>query len=851
MSKRNDTNKEGESQQNDGKKNNVVTIDEAPSSGLKTVVPPNHDFDIDQMHGFLEMVFNNLVPEGAHRLVYATTSAKFGPGFPISAGVGHLDKIMRGGKGRAMYFNIASTYPDENGVLRHKRDLFAALHVLVLDDIGTKIPMDVVPKELEPTYIIESSEGNFQYGYVLDTPITDIDHASSLVQVLALADLTDKGGVMATKIVRLPDGINGKDDETKRNFKVKLTKEDGPVWTPEAFLDCLNFEVDGNKITWASILTDEFSPVAKKHGTEFMPLQPIAQTADGIVDPVLEWMYKNNIVLSDSGGDWVELECPWAHEHSKGGQQTAGYSPVGRGDAKYRNRRTFHCFHESCKTHKTPDFLSYVLVGSDLTAIPIHDPTGPLFSNYVFDSANNRVWCGGQAMNIDGFKTEFNQFTNAYVIGKEGKIQQVKMSAAQLWLTSPYRTVVRGAVHDPLGGRLVKDESIGHLMINTYKGVNWGTGDYDQTDVVAFTDYLEYLLPSKAERNYFTDWLAAQVQDPYFRGTGIIMVAENFGIGRSTLGNMLTTLLGGQNTANVDFNELLSPQAYNHWEDKQLIVISESKETTPYAQSKGGYRSYEALKQRIDTTVGEATLNAKYQPHKRVVVCSSYLILTNHTNAVSVPDNDRRLTVLSNPLIPKPTEYFMSLNAWLQIKDKFKQPAWAKSVYRWLKQYDIKDANALMLPLGTEAKTSMSEGGLHGPARAVRALMNKCYNVSAPYIGSVQLKGLTRDILYAINDPKAQEYTDDYITNCMRDETICFANWKSRPSDRDSQIQRVRVFKKSLLAGEVIAYNHSVDIKATAAKIPTGMKDAAKVSMQYIEDNKADMVKSISEELQD
>jgi hypothetical protein len=71
--------------------------------------------------------------------------------------------LERTNKPKACYVNISSCYPEQTGTLRHKRDLFAACHAVILDDIGTKILVDKIPTELKPTFIIESSPSNYQY----------------------------------------------------------------------------------------------------------------------------------------------------------------------------------------------------------------------------------------------------------------------------------------------------------------------------------------------------------------------------------------------------------------------------------------------------------------------------------------------------------------------------------------------------------------------------------------------------------------------------------------------------------------------------------------------------------------
>ena len=63
------------------------------------------------------------------------------------------------------------------GRLRNSMACFDALYCVVLDDIGTKCPIESLPEGLrEPTAIVESSPGNYQYVYRLSEPLTDLEY---------------------------------------------------------------------------------------------------------------------------------------------------------------------------------------------------------------------------------------------------------------------------------------------------------------------------------------------------------------------------------------------------------------------------------------------------------------------------------------------------------------------------------------------------------------------------------------------------------------------------------------------------------------------------------------------------
>jgi hypothetical protein len=90
---------------------------------------------------------------------------------------------------------------------------FKALHVLVVDDVGPKVAMALALDTLgEPTYQLETSLGNEQWGYVLEPPITDLARAESLIlrTIQALAGGRDPGMAGVTRLMRLPVGTNTK-----------------------------------------------------------------------------------------------------------------------------------------------------------------------------------------------------------------------------------------------------------------------------------------------------------------------------------------------------------------------------------------------------------------------------------------------------------------------------------------------------------------------------------------------------------------------------------------------------------------------------------------------------------------
>ena len=95
---------------------------------------------------------------------------------------------------------------------RSKRN-FRGQFCVVLDDLGQKIPWSVLEGKPVPTWVLRTSPGSYQVGYVLDAMVEDRLMAEALVDALIYQGLgaeRDPGSLGVTRNVRLPQGVNGK-----------------------------------------------------------------------------------------------------------------------------------------------------------------------------------------------------------------------------------------------------------------------------------------------------------------------------------------------------------------------------------------------------------------------------------------------------------------------------------------------------------------------------------------------------------------------------------------------------------------------------------------------------------------
>ena len=80
----------------------------------------------------------------------------------------------------------------------------------MLDDICTKVDPALI--KLRPTYKLETSPGNQQWGFLLTYP-SDPVKAAALIEGIAAAGLTDPGAKRADRIMRVPGSVNIKHGE--------------------------------------------------------------------------------------------------------------------------------------------------------------------------------------------------------------------------------------------------------------------------------------------------------------------------------------------------------------------------------------------------------------------------------------------------------------------------------------------------------------------------------------------------------------------------------------------------------------------------------------------------------------
>lgn len=235
------------------------------------------------------------------------------------------------------YFTISIFSPDEEGVARRRKALYLRTRCVVLDDVREKLSVDEARKLPEPSWILETSPGSEQWGYIFDTPCVSAARIDNLNDGLIASDLApsgkDPGQRGVTRYVRLPEGYNNKASKLVdgQPFKCRLL-----TWNPF------------NRVTMEQLAApfqvnlDAVRRDARVDGAADVGDHPLLDIPDTIA--VKE-------VRSDGRFD---ITCPWVDEHT--GADDSGSAVFTNGDGSIG----FKCHHGACQTRTGRDLLQLI-----------------------------------------------------------------------------------------------------------------------------------------------------------------------------------------------------------------------------------------------------------------------------------------------------------------------------------------------------------------------------------------------------------------------------------------------------------------------------------------------------------
>jgi hypothetical protein len=205
----------------------------------------------------------------------------------------------------ANWYCLPALYqPDDSGAYRAQKKLAVSVHAIMLDDIGKKID----PERLlgcVPSWSIETSPGNHQYGYIFEEPITDIQVTEQLKQQLISAGLCDPGATgAAARWMRMPVAINGRPKYGNPSPRCRLTQ-----WNPDLrYSICELYE----KLSLSAIPSKpERSP---KQNPKLTNESTEQSNVDGLV--VISALKERGLYKRPNGPGRHDITCPWVNQHT-------------------------------------------------------------------------------------------------------------------------------------------------------------------------------------------------------------------------------------------------------------------------------------------------------------------------------------------------------------------------------------------------------------------------------------------------------------------------------------------------------------------------------------------------------
>ena len=291
---------------------------------------------------FVAAVFPKL-PDGAFVAVCSKVGDPAMGGWMASRADSAIDNVS---SVHNNFVGCSSFYPSPNGTFKARKAQFAACHFLMLDDLGTKVPLERL-SGFELSWLIETSPGNFQGGIILAAPITDGDMAVRLLNAVIVAGLCDDGATgPLSRWARLPVAING---------KPKYANEDGSPFT------CRLVEYRPEKRYSPQEIVDslqlELAPAGrpKKEVKSFVDhSHNLGNEADDVLtpkaaeNPVVSALKARGLYKTPLGSGRHDITCPWSNEHTDGADTGAAYFepdelyPLGGFCCQHSHREKFH-----------------------------------------------------------------------------------------------------------------------------------------------------------------------------------------------------------------------------------------------------------------------------------------------------------------------------------------------------------------------------------------------------------------------------------------------------------------------------------------------------------------------------
>lgn len=573
---------------------------------------------------------------------------------------------------------------------------------MMLDDIGTKSKTP----PLAPTWIMETSEGSFQWGYAFSDQPTKGEFTAA-IKAIADAGYTDPGATNAVRNFRIPGSINLKPG--RNNFAARLVE-----FHPE------------REFTLPQIC-EALGVVPNEADTSSYSGLRLRDTGK---DTVLQWLNEKGLVLSNVNSEgWLSVVCPNKDEHSDG-QIAARYNPVSR---------AFCCYHSHCEGLDSNTFLKWVCDNGGPRATPgLRDELlaehmarmqEKLAPNTMFkDDAQQAIT---EAENRELARVEKSAWYErfAYVVENDSYFDlQTRRELSRASFNAIYRHVPCVSVHNNRrieaatcfdenrvahNARILQNltyaagESVlvvrdGDVLGNRWLDARPDVSGVRSPDVSRWLAHVEALIPDEEAREHALNMMAFKVQNPHIKINHAVLHGGDEGSGKDTLWAPFIWAVCGPHSKNrglVDNDSLTSQWGYQL--ESEILILNELKE--PEAKERRALAN--KLKPIIAAPPEMLPINRKGLHPYDMVNRMFVIAFTNDPVPISIPSQDRRWFCIWS------TAPRMDPAAALAMWDWYRAGGF-QAIARWLHDRNVSAFNPAAAPPVTEFKLNLVEHGM-------------------------------------------------------------------------------------------------------------------------------------------
>ena len=607
-------------------------------------------------------------------------------------------------KGDAWYANTACFILDRftDGKVSASASNCERVAFMVLDDVGTK---SKVPP-LAPTWIIETSPANYQYGYTFaldDQPLKG--DFSAAIKAIADAGFTDGGAINPVRNFRVAGSVNLKPNRDSFASKLIELHPEREFSLPQI---CEALHVTPAPADTASIAT-------------------IRLKDDG-GDDVLSWMNSNGMIITPKNGEgWVGVVCPNSASHSDGNPE-ARYKPLDR---------SFCCYHEHCQELDSKTFLSWVAdnggpkhthgLREELLADVMTTALSKIEPSDMFTHDADDVIAEVERKELGRIEKAdwFKRF--AYIQEDDAYFDlQDRREVSRSTFNALFRHIDCRSIHTATRvlPAVSYDENRQTMGAKALVGITYAAGetvlvsrDGDiygnrwrdarptnlvEGDISPWLNHARELVPNEDELNHILDVMAFKVQHPEIKINHAVLHGGDEGSGKDTFWAPFLWAVCGDNLRNrgIMDNDSVNSQ-WGYQLESEVLIINELKEPDASARRQLANK----LKPIIAAPPEMLPINRKglhpYMMLNRVFV----LAFSNDPVPISLASQDRRwFCVWSNAPRMEPSAA-AKLWAW------YKAGGFSACA-SWLVSRDVSKFNPSAAPMWTEFKANLVEHGM-------------------------------------------------------------------------------------------------------------------------------------------